>query len=64
MATHDRRTRDTNINGSTYVDYTKPLPVDQDYDQVRRPQGSVVIELHNPNPPLAVGNKIGGQYAQ
>ena len=34
---------------------------DADFDQVRRPQGSLVVELFNPNPPLTIGNQIGGQ---
>jgi hypothetical protein len=57
LAAHDRRTRDTNVDGAGFVGPMK----DVDFDQVRRPQGSLVIELFNPNPPLAVGNKLAGQ---
>ena len=69
MSAHDRRTRDTSLGTPAgFVDRPNNSP-DKDFDQVRRPQGSLVVELFNPNPPLAVGNRIGGQapnelYAQ
>lgn len=68
MATHDRRTRDTNLDTTTKaVDRTTGS--DDDFDQVRRPLGQIIIELFNPNQPLSTGNKIAGEapnelYAQ
>jgi hypothetical protein len=61
LAAHDRRTRDTPNGTPAGTIITSPPSPDQDFDQVRRPQGSLVIELFNPNPPLAVGNKLAGQ---
>ena len=58
IATHDRRTEDTSIDGNK-VDRT--TPTDKDFDQVRRPQGSLIVELFNPNPPFAAGAVIPGQ---
>jgi hypothetical protein len=59
MAIHDRGTADTNqatalAGGSsdTYVNVGGP-PSDTTYDQVRRPRGSIIVELFNPNSPLS-----------
>ena len=55
---------DTNQDSTNSVVDRQDNPVkDSDFDQVRRPQGTLMIELYNPNPPLAVGNSYGGQYA-
>ncbi|HEY4310755.1 MAG TPA: hypothetical protein VGN12_14995 [Pirellulales bacterium] len=68
LATHDRGTADskqgtggagkgqfvTTINGGTNPN------VDADFDQVRRPRGTLMVELFNPNPPFTIGNRIGG----
>jgi hypothetical protein len=62
-AFHDRGTADTskgeNINDATQTPSTGPdtlystppagtVPFDRDYDQVRRPRGSLIVELMNP----------------
>ena len=62
VAFHDRGTADTkkgeNINDSTQTPSTGPdtlyqpapgtIPYDKDFDQVRRPRGSLIVELFNP----------------
>jgi hypothetical protein len=61
MAIHDRGTADTNQatplaggGNDTYVGVPPaPLPSDATYDQVRRPRGSIIVELFNPNSPLS-----------
>jgi len=67
MATHDRRTRDTNQDeqspagsGQTGV-VDRAGSRDSDFDQVRRPLGTVMVELFNPNPPFSTGNKFAGE---
>lgn len=58
IAIHDRGTADTNqatnLGGGpdTYVNVPGP-PTDTTYDQVRRPRGSIIVELLNPNSPLS-----------
>ena len=59
IATHDRRTRDTAADPNSL--YTTSSTPDKNYDQVRRPQGTLLIELFNPNSPLAIGNRIEGE---
>jgi hypothetical protein len=64
VAFHDRGTADTtkgeNINDQTQAQPTGPdtlymtppagtVPVDKDFDQVRRPRGSLIVELFNPS---------------
>jgi hypothetical protein len=63
LATHDRGTADTaraqNINDPTQTPATGPdtlylqagPPQDKDFDQVRRPRGSLIVELFNPTNP-------------
>ncbi|HVX57412.1 MAG TPA: hypothetical protein VHA37_06795, partial [Candidatus Saccharimonadales bacterium] len=57
-AFHDRGTSDTtaaanlpSMMADTLVNTADPTQ-DQDYDQVRRPRGSLIVELFNPNSPL------------
>ena len=45
LATHDRRTRDIDISGEG----TKAAVQDPHFDQLRRPVGSLFVELFNPN---------------
>ncbi|MBI2825987.1 MAG: hypothetical protein HYX69_14985 [Planctomycetia bacterium] len=60
MATHDRRSRDTNKDTTRQpVDRSPMSGKDDDFDQVRRPQGSLFIELFNPNPPFVIGGNAG-----
>ncbi|MES1213137.1 MAG: hypothetical protein ABUL64_00985, partial [Singulisphaera sp.] len=62
LATHDRRTQDTSIDPTSKKVNRNPMANgDLDFDQVRRPQGSLVIELFNPNPPFTTGGVIAGQ---
>lgn len=62
ICTHDRGTDDTNqatnVNPGgtpdTYLnDNTQGTPPDTDYDQVRRPRGTTMVEIFNPNSPLS-----------
>lgn len=46
LAFHDTRTKDTDEDSTDEFS-----PTDPDYDQVRRPQGSLFIELYNPSNP-------------
>lgn len=54
VAFHDRGTANTNLaqaiggNQDTYYDPNNPAATDTDYDQVRRPRGSLIVELFNP----------------
>lgn len=62
IATHDRGTDDTTSaknlpsaqggGADTLYDNTMPTMKDQTYDQVRRPRGSLLVEVFNPNSPL------------
>ena len=53
LAIHDRRTDDTNVGqGSKQKTTTAPPNTDPDFDQVKRPLGSLFVELFNPNSPL------------
>jgi len=62
IATHDRRSADTNQDTTgKAVDRDPMSPKDDDFDQVRRPQGSLIVELFNPNSPFTVGTTIAGQ---
>ncbi len=69
IATHDRRTADTkkasggNSNGQFVTAGSGGMnpTQDDDFDQVRRPVGTLMVELFNPNPPLTIGNRIAGQ---
>jgi hypothetical protein len=61
IATHDRRTVDTKMDSTSQPVDRGSSPQDDDFDQVRRPQGSLIVELFNPNPPFTIGNKIAGQ---
>lgn len=54
VAFHDRGTANTTKgqpvggNSDTYYDPNNPAATDLDYDQVRRPRGSLIVELFNP----------------
>lgn len=52
-ASHDRRTRDTKEAGAGYTTANGTPPNDRDthVDQIRRPQGNLVVELYNPQSP-------------
>jgi hypothetical protein len=61
LALHDCATADTDFDGNTNSKTTDgpPKTKDNDYDQVRVPQGSLFIELYccrNPNNPVAPGD--------
>ncbi|HVU88819.1 MAG TPA: hypothetical protein VHD36_15965 [Pirellulales bacterium] len=60
-ATHDRRTRDTDKDNGIKKYRTDSTNPDPTFDQVRRPQGSLFVELYNPNSPVAIANEIGGR---
>jgi hypothetical protein len=49
LAFHDRRTEDLEDPGKKTTDKEKP---DQDFDSKKRPQGSLFIELLNPQSPM------------
>lgn len=51
LATHDRRTRDTKGAGQGYMSPQGPTDKDPHTDQMRRPQGNLLIELYNPQSP-------------
>jgi hypothetical protein len=47
LAFHDRRTEDLNTDSSGHT--TTDTPPDNDFDQQKRPEGSLFIELFNPS---------------
>lgn len=47
IATHDRGTADEDVDEKT----SATANADEDYDQVRRPRGNLLVELHNPGGP-------------
>ena len=61
LAIHDRGTADTNQaanvqpsnTADTYLNDPSSMNPDLTFDQVRRPRGSIVVELFNPNSPLS-----------
>ena len=57
LATHDRRTQDTGID-PTGKKVTDPSPNDDDFDQKFKPQGSLFIELYNPNSGNSPSNEL------
>ncbi|EMI20560.1 putative secreted protein [Rhodopirellula maiorica SM1] len=50
FASHDVRLRDTNRDGNLDTTKTDPTNPDPDSDQVRIPQGSLMLELYCPRP--------------
>ncbi|WP_442511202.1 hypothetical protein SH528x_002872 [Novipirellula sp. SH528] len=54
FASHDVRLRDTNRDGGIGTDKSDTTNPDPDSDQVRIPQGSLVLELYCPRPPVTV----------
>jgi hypothetical protein len=49
LAFHDRNSEDTDQDPTTHQ---KVADGDKDYDQVKRPEGSLFVELYNPSGPL------------